>query len=147
LALNPRQKEVHYNLGTAYAERKDMQNAIEELKSAVLLDPDYAAAWSNLALVYQKTGQDAEALAAHEKVITLGKGQSQNYFNAGILYAKVNQPDPAIARLTKAIEMEPEKYRQMLRAELKQVHSPLDSIRYLEKFARLLTGPEPKPKP
>jgi hypothetical protein len=62
-----------------------------------------------------------------------------------VLYAKTNQPDPAIANFAKAIDLDPDKYRAALREELKQVHSVLDSVRYLPAFARLVTGPPPTP--
>jgi hypothetical protein len=55
-----------------------------------------------------------------------------------MLYAKNNLPDPAIENFAKAIQLEPEKYRQMLLDELKNVHSVLDSVRYRDAFVRLL---------
>ena len=145
LEIDPRQKEVHYNLGTLYAERDELGEARRELAAAVDLDPGYAAAWSNLALVLEKLPDDDAAAAAHEKVVALGKARAVNYFHLGILYAKKNRPDPAITNLARALELEPERYRQILRDELKKVHSVLDSIRYSERFARLLTGPPPTP--
>jgi tetratricopeptide (TPR) repeat protein len=141
LEIKPDRKEVHYNLGTLYAEQKKLSEAAEELRIAVQLDARYAAAWSNLALVAEKLGMDREAIEAHEKVISLGKGQGNDYFRLGVLYAKGNQPDEAIADFAKAIELEPDKYRAILLEELKNVHSILDSIRYKESFTRLLNLP------
>jgi tetratricopeptide (TPR) repeat protein len=145
LRLNPKQRDVHYNLGTLYAERERFQEARTELRAALDLDPGYAAAWSNLALVSERLQLDPEAIEAHEKAAALGEAKAQNYFRLGVLYAKANQPEPSIANFGKAIELEPEKYRQVLREELRKVHSVLDSVRYQEKFARLLTGPPPSP--
>jgi tetratricopeptide (TPR) repeat protein len=141
LEINPNLKEVHYNLGTLYAEQKRLPDAATELRIAVKLDDDYAAAWSNLALVAEKLELDQEAIQAHEKVISLGKGKGNDYFRLGVLYAKANQPEQAIASFGKAIELEPDKYRGILLEELKNVHSVLDSIRYKEGFTRLLNLP------
>jgi len=138
LKLDPKRKEVHYNLGTLYAEQKQYREARSELRAALDLDPDYAAAWSNLAVVCEKLELDKEAIQANEKVVALGKAQSMNYFRLGMLYAKNNLPDPAIENFAKAIQLEPEKYRQMLLDELKNVHSVLDSVRYRDAFVRLL---------
>jgi tetratricopeptide (TPR) repeat protein len=138
LEINPSQKTVHYNLGTLYAGQNLLKEAMDEFKKAIQLDPNYAAAWSNVGLVAEKLELDKEAIEAHEKVLTLGKGQAVNYFHLGILYAKSNQPDPSIAAFTRAIEMEPEKYRAVLKEELKKVHSVLDPIRYKEGFTKLL---------
>jgi superkiller protein 3 len=147
LMLDPKQKEVHCNLGTVYAEKGNMEEAAAELRTAVELDPAYVYAWANLALVAEKLGADSEAIKAREKVVSLGISTSTNYFRLGILYAKNNQADQAIDSLGKAIELEPDKYRQILREELRNVHSVLDSIRYKEKFTRLLTGPPPSENP
>jgi len=132
---------VHYNLGTLYAEQNRLDDAMVELNTTVQLDPDYYPAWANLAAVSEKLDRDTEAIKAHEKLVALGKAQSLNYFRLGVLYAKVNQPDPSIAAFAKAIELEPDKYRAILREELKKVHSVLDSVRYKEGFARLLNSP------
>jgi tetratricopeptide (TPR) repeat protein len=144
LALNPKQKEGRYNLGTLYAEQKNWDEAIVELRIATQLDPDYADAWANLALVAEQLNMDKDALQAHEKVIALGKAQPLTYFHLGILYAKTDQPDLSIANFSRAIELEPDKYRAMLKEELKKVHSVLDSVRYKEKFVRLLASPSKK---
>jgi tetratricopeptide (TPR) repeat protein len=138
LEINPKQKEVLYNLGTLYAEQQKFNEAMVELKFAVQLDPDYSSAWANMALVAEKLDLDKEAIEAHEKLIALGKGEALNYFHLGVLYAKTGQTDPAIAAFAKAIELQPDKYRAVLREELKKVHSVLDSIRYKEAFTRLL---------
>jgi tetratricopeptide (TPR) repeat protein len=144
IALNPKQKDVHYNLGTLYAEQNRLDDGMAELRITVQLDQNYASAWSNLALVAEKLNLDKEAIQAHETVIALGKAQPLNYFHLGVLYAAENKPDPAIEAFTRAIELEPEKYRSILREELKQVHSKLDSVRYKEKFVHLLAYPSTK---
>jgi tetratricopeptide (TPR) repeat protein len=138
LKLDPKQKNVHYNLGTLFAESRHYTEARAELKAAIDIDPEYAAAWSNLAVVSEKLELDKEAMEAHEKVIGLGKAGALNYFRLGILYAKGNSPDASIKNFAKAIELEPEKYRQLLREELKNVHSVLDSVRYKDAFVRLV---------
>jgi tetratricopeptide (TPR) repeat protein len=138
LELNPKQKEVLLNVGTLYAEKSMLQEAMVELKKAIELDPDYAGAWANIALVAEKLNSDKEAINAHEKLATLGKAEAVNYFHLGILYAKNNQPDLSITAFAKAIEREPEKYRAILKEELKNVHSVLDSIRFQKNFTRLL---------
>ncbi len=75
---------------------------------------------------------------AHEKVLALEKGRGLNYFHLGVLYAKANRVEPAIAAFARAIELEPEKYRALLKEELKKVRSVLDPVRYKEGFTRLL---------
>ena len=89
---------------------------------------------------------ERNAIQAHEKVISLGRAEASNYFHLAILYCRAKEPDPAIDAFEKAIQLEPEKYKQILREELKSIHSVLDPVRYKERFTRLLTGPAPKPE-
>jgi tetratricopeptide (TPR) repeat protein len=138
LDLNPNQKDVRNNLGTLLGEQKKLNEALSEFRIATQLDPDFAAAWSNAAFTSEQLNMDKDAIQSHEKVIALGKAEAQTYFHLGILYAKTNQPDPSIANFTRAIELEPDKYRAMLKEELKSAHSALDSVRYKDKFVRLL---------
>jgi tetratricopeptide (TPR) repeat protein len=145
LTLKPDKKEVHYNLGTLYAGRKQYAEAFGSLRSATKLDPEYAAAWANMAIVAERLELDQDALRAHERVVALGKARGFNYFRLGILYAKADEPESSIANFRSAIEMEPDRFRQILLNELKNVTSVLDSVRYKKEFAELLTGPPPKP--
>ena len=139
LELRPDQKEIHLNLGVLYAEKEMYAEAMTELRQAAALDTNYVFAWRNIAQVAEKLADDKEAISAHEKLISLGGGAAYNHFNLGILYARNNQPDKSIDAFAKAIEMEPVKYREILKEELKSVHSALDPIRFQKRFTDLLT--------
>lgn len=141
LAADPSQKEVHYNMGTLLAERERFEEARAALRRAIELDPRYAPAWANLARVAERLGLDREGIEANEAVIELGEGTARNYFHLGVLYAKNDLAAPAIAAFTRAVELEPERYRALLREELKNVQSVLDSVRYKPEFTRLLGMP------
>jgi tetratricopeptide (TPR) repeat protein len=139
LGLRPDQKEVRLNLGVLYAEKEMYAEAMTELRQAVAMDPDYAPAWSNIAMTAERLENDKEAIAAHEKVISLGKGTAYNHFHLGVLYAKNDLPDQSIDAFAKAIELEPERYREILKEELRNVHSVIDSVRFQKRFTSLLT--------
>jgi len=139
LTLRTDQKEIRLNLGVLYAEKEMYAEAMTELRQAVALDSNYALAWSNIALAAEKLEDDKEAIAAHERLIALGGGTAYNHFHLGVLYAKNDQPDPSIDAFAKAIELEPEKYRRILKEELKNVRSALDGIRFQKRFTSLLT--------
>ena len=138
LALRPDQKEVRLNIGVIYAESGMYAEAMMELQQVTAQDLNYASAWSNIALVAEKLEDDKEAITAHEKLIALGKGTAYNHFHLGVLYAKTDQPDESIDAFAKAIELEPERYREILKEELKNVHSVLDNVRFKKRFTSLL---------
>jgi len=142
LALRPDQKEIRLNLGVIYAENKMYDEAMTELRQAAALDPNYASAWSNIALVAERLENDKDAIAAHEKLISLGRATAYNHFHLGVLYAKNDQPDQSITAFAKAIELEPERYREVLKDELRNVRSVLDGIRFQKRFTDLLTPPQ-----
>jgi tetratricopeptide (TPR) repeat protein len=147
LALRPGQKAIHLNLGVLYAEKEMYPEAMAELREAVdggdASDAGYAAAWANIALVAEKLDDDQGAIAAHEKVVALGNATANNYFHLGVLYAKNDRPEPSIDAFAKAVELDPERYRAVLREELKNVHSILDGVRFQKRFMDLLATGQP----
>ena len=139
--LRPDLKEVRLNLGVLHANREMYPDAMAEFQQAVALDDGYAAAWSNIALIAEKLDDDKGAISAHEKLSSLGKAKALNYFHLGVLYARNSEADLSINAFAKAIELEPERYRTVLKDELKNVHSVLDNIRFQKRFMDLLTIP------
>lgn len=57
--------------GNRYLELRQLRRAIEEFDEAIRLDPKYAVAYGNRALVYKLQGNKAKAIADFEKFITL----------------------------------------------------------------------------
>src|SRR5262249_57776217 len=49
LALNPKCQDCFYNIGFAYAQKKDYAQAEENYKKAIEVKPDYAEAYNGLA--------------------------------------------------------------------------------------------------
>ena len=71
LALSPQLRLPHLDLGILYADRKDYDRAVKELREAVRLDPSRTDARSRLVRIYKETGREREAqseLAAIERL-------------------------------------------------------------------------------
>jgi tetratricopeptide (TPR) repeat protein len=64
LAVAPEQASVHNHLGVFYYQCNNLQSAEDEIKQAIMLQNDYAAAYYNLALVEQKLHKLPEAAQA-----------------------------------------------------------------------------------
>jgi len=83
--------EANRNGESAYA-RHDYDAAIELFRQAVELDPDYGQAYSNLGLSFQKAGNEAEALWADRKALTLASGpdaarvRASSWYNIARIY-------------------------------------------------------------
>jgi tetratricopeptide (TPR) repeat protein len=80
-----REGEREYHAG-------NMQRAERLYLEAINSNPEYAQAYSNLGLLYQKTGKRAEGLFANRKAIALASGpkravvQASSYYNMARIY-------------------------------------------------------------
>lgn len=71
------QKQIpitYNNLGNAYADINKKEETIAGYKKAIELDPDYAAAHNNLAVLYYEKKQYDLAIHHFNRVIELGFG-------------------------------------------------------------------------
>lgn len=72
--------------GETACHRPDYETAIRMFQQAIDLDPDYAQAYSNLGLTFQKAGNEAEAIWANRKGIALASGPNANRVRASSYY-------------------------------------------------------------
>jgi tetratricopeptide (TPR) repeat protein len=93
LAINPNCQDCLYNIGFAYAQKKDYAKAEESYKKAILVKPDYAEAYNGLANVYnaQRKFEDAAAASAKANELTsaqpggLAGGNADSLYNQGVI--------------------------------------------------------------
>jgi tetratricopeptide (TPR) repeat protein len=89
-------------LGRAYAAKRDIPAAIAELQKAVELDPGNAEAHYQLGFVQHMLKRDAAAaIGPYEKAVAAEPGNLEYRTNLGAALAAANQPDRAVAELTK----------------------------------------------
>jgi len=75
----------------------DLASAMRLFQSAIAVDDGYGQAYSNLGLVFQKSGRVAEALWANRKAIALASGptarttRASTHFNNGKIYEDAGQ--------------------------------------------------------
>jgi tetratricopeptide (TPR) repeat protein len=88
--------------GEAAYRRGDYQQAVQLFQAAIAIDDNYGQAYSNLGLVFQKTGRVAEALWANRKAIALASGpnaattRASTHFNNGRIYEDKEQWSDAL---------------------------------------------------
>ena len=83
---NRTQTQNHNNLGVTYYLRGDLEQALEQFKAAIQLDPDNIESYVNLGIVYKKQKKFQHALKAYEKAISLKPTSPEPYYNLAILY-------------------------------------------------------------
>lgn len=92
---------------TAYHAKK-LDEAIRLYQEAINLNPEYAQAYSNIGLAFDKAGRSAEAIWANRKAIALASGTTANtvkassYYNIARIYEKESKWEKAKEHFEKA---------------------------------------------
>jgi tetratricopeptide (TPR) repeat protein len=88
---------AHFNLGNAFKERGQWQDAIGQYEASLQRAPAYISTWNNLALVYERSGADPKlALEAWQRVLQLAQAQGSgtHYERASRHIAAINAGVP-----------------------------------------------------
>lgn len=78
-------------------EAGDLRGAEDHFTMALVLDPHFSEAMTNLGLLREKAGAFAEAEALYRRAIALLPGEPQAYFNLGVLLLNARRFDEAEA--------------------------------------------------
>jgi tetratricopeptide (TPR) repeat protein len=78
LAVNPKCQDCFYNIGYAYAQKKELDKAEENYKKALEVKPDYAEAYNGLANIYNTQRKFDQAAAASAKANELTAAQPRS---------------------------------------------------------------------
>ncbi|HVF86684.1 MAG TPA: protein kinase [Pyrinomonadaceae bacterium] len=109
--LAPDEPHVYLDLGRAYEKAEDVKRAIESYVEATNRDPQYAAAFLRLGILYGRQQELASAASAFSKAEALYEAQgnteglTEALFQRGFLANKNDQIAEARQPLQKALEM------------------------------------------
>jgi tetratricopeptide (TPR) repeat protein len=81
VALDPKYLKARYNMGVTYDRLGQMKYAEFIYRILIRDSPDFALAYDSLAVSLSKSGRPREAVAFHEKAISLAPGDPSFYFN------------------------------------------------------------------
>jgi arylsulfatase A-like enzyme/Tfp pilus assembly protein PilF len=98
-------RQVRANI---YLQLDRAEEAAEECKEALKIDPEYNAAIFTLAQAYKKLKRYDEAVAGFERALQLDPRDAKPHVNLGELYLDRKDFDKAIFHLEKAISVDPE---------------------------------------
>jgi len=103
----PMSAQAHLLLGSAYLEKKILDDAEREIRTALALRPRIPDAHYNLGLLRQERGDIPGAMEAYSREIELHPGAYPARFNLALLLAAAGRHDEEILHLRKAIEANP----------------------------------------
>ena len=98
-------RQVRANI---YLQLDRAEEAAEECKEALEIDPEYSAAVFTLAQAYKKLKKYDEAIAGFERAIDLDPRDPKPHVNVGEVYLDTKDLDKAIVHFEAAISIDPE---------------------------------------
>jgi arylsulfatase A-like enzyme/Flp pilus assembly protein TadD len=94
-------------LGVALSEAGSQTEAEVVLRQALALDPEYAKAWENLALVSLRRGRFGEARERAEKAVQLNPDLPLAWNDLGVALFELGERGPALDAWSKAVALDP----------------------------------------
>ena len=107
LQLAPNNPYVRFALANLLARRGRRRDAIDHLRVALRINPDWPEAFSNLGEWLKLEGRPAEAVAAQRSAVALRPDDPDLHFNLADSLTKINAQDEARRRLTALIAAHP----------------------------------------
>ncbi|MGB9591659.1 MAG: tetratricopeptide repeat protein, partial [Candidatus Kryptoniota bacterium] len=107
---NPQDATSLNNLGWAYLQKQQKQEAIKAFEKAIRVRPDLALVYNNLGLVYYEEKQYGKAKYYFNKVLRLNNdAQAKFYahFNLGRIYRRQGYFEKAILNMEEALKLNP----------------------------------------
>jgi len=109
--------KAHFNLGTIYVQRGEINLAEAHLLQALSLKRDFAEAYANLGIFYDHTGRGAEAIPLLKQAISLNPQNAVYHYNLGLAYAKQLKLKAAKTEFQTSLQFDPsltEAYQKLL---------------------------------
>ena len=107
LAGVPKAALSHYKQALESAQAGDSKKAIEQLKTALSMYPDFAAALNEMGVQYQKLGELDKAIEAFRAGLKIAPDAFILRLNYGYVLMQKKQFVEAVAELNRAIELKP----------------------------------------
>jgi tetratricopeptide (TPR) repeat protein len=106
LKVEPDAKALeHYHLADDYASQGQMDLAIDEYTEAISIDPEYAAAYFDRGIAFQRIGDYDRSIGDYTQAIDLDPENASSYYQRGVVYYYQGDLDKAISDLNKATEL------------------------------------------
>jgi len=106
LAFEPRNADLHVNLGLVYYQRKQIAKAIRWYMKAVRLRPQSADDHNNLALAYARRKDLAQAVVHFEKSLAINPTNPVTHSNVGLAYYFQNATEKSVEHWNRVSQLD-----------------------------------------
>ena len=97
------------------------------------IKPNLQEAWNNRGDALGDLGRYKEAIDSYDKSLAINPNAANTYYNKAFAYSLQNMIELALENLQRAIQLDPEKYREM-----SKTNSDFDNIRRDRRFQALI---------
>ncbi len=105
---SPNKWRPHNNLADAYEQVGNYEEALEEYRTVLKLDPGRMRAYYGLGNVYHAMGRPEEAIADYQRAIAVDSTFALSHNNLGIVYDELGRSDLAEEEYGKALRLKPD---------------------------------------
>lgn len=95
------------NLGNVFLDKGDTEQAVQNFRQALLLDPEDTSLYFSIGFAYKKLKQYEHSVAYYEKAVELKPNLPQAYYNLGNIYKEMENMDEAVSNYQKALLLKP----------------------------------------
>jgi membrane associated rhomboid family serine protease/Flp pilus assembly protein TadD len=103
----PGSAEVHFIRANVLARLNQPEQAEQEFKHVLKLQPKQARTWNALGRLYFRQNRWPEAAAAFTKATELAPTDASSWYDLGLTMQRLNRPDQAIPALKRAAQLRP----------------------------------------
>ncbi len=108
VAQYPQEIEAWWRLGLELQYQGRSEEAIDALKSGLVMDPEARELYNQLGNYYAGLGRLAEAIAAHRRYVELAPNEANAHDSLAMTYNEAGRYDDAIAELNRALALKPQ---------------------------------------
>jgi len=106
--------------GSCHAEFKKYENAIEDYRKAILINPEYARAWQELAITYGKLNRYNDAIDVLHEALRINPEHYGLWYNLVIAYILSGNRTAAINTIEELQRINPEMADNLLKEIMQQ---------------------------
>ncbi len=107
LSVNPNCFVGYNNLGNAFLQKGQIDEAIQQYQNALKTNPNYAEARYNLGNAFLQKGQVDEAIRQYQNALKINPNYAQACYNLGDALLQKGQVDEAIQQYRNALKINP----------------------------------------
>ena len=96
---------AYNNRGAAYFKEGELDWAVQDYDTAIVLNPEHATPYYNRGVIYSRRGNLDRAIQEYDEAIKLKPNHAHAYYNRGVAYSRRENFDRAIQEYDEAIKL------------------------------------------